>query len=573
MSRAARAMAPGMLVAAPAALLVWDASVRASWAALGRDQGIFQYVAWAVARGDVLYRDVRDVNGPLVALIHRAGLVVGTASEHRFRVVDLAITALTAAFAGGCVATLDDRVMRGGERMIRALSFGAAAAVVLTAQYLAYGFWDTAQRESFFDWFVLAAVGLQLVAQSLLRPGLGTSRTRRLGAVVLALSGAASVMPWFGKPTFVLFTLGQVLALAFDDLVLGRWRRTALVALGAAMGALAPLAFLLLAGDGRAWARITFVDVPAMYRFIWPRTFVEILRMPGHGRTAALATLASALVVMLVVTRRMPRRGLPLAVMPIAGLASVALQAKGFAYHFHPVTAGTSFVLVAIVHQAWARAEARPEKSRRGFACALAGLLSLALGARTLLLAHRAPYPPAPHARDAPSLVSRERLAAYDRIDFFPRALRDAAEYVASHTAPSDTVQTYGMDPYVLFLAQRRSATPYIYAYDLDADAALAGGFEEGTPRPDRDQARIILAMRDEHERDLLARLQARPPAAFVFVNRSPLMSSADAVRDFEDHCPSAFAWVRSRYVESASFEGIRVWLRLKGDGAAGSSG
>ena len=25
------------------------------------------------------------------------------------------------------------------------------------------------------------------------------------------------------------------------------------------------------------------------------------------------------------------------------------------------------------------------------------------------------------------------------------------------------------------------------------------------------------------------------------------------------------YAWVRSRYVESASFDGIHVWLRLKG--------
>ena len=41
---------------------------RASWTPLGRDQGIFQYVAWAVAQGDVDYRDVRDVNGPLIAL-------------------------------------------------------------------------------------------------------------------------------------------------------------------------------------------------------------------------------------------------------------------------------------------------------------------------------------------------------------------------------------------------------------------------------------------------------------------------------------------------------------------------
>src|SRR4051794_10831325 len=96
-TRAARALAPGMLVALPAAVAVWEASVRASWAALGRDQGIFQYIGWAVARGDVLYRDVRDVNGPLVAMLHRVALALGAGDEHRFRVLDLVITALVAA--------------------------------------------------------------------------------------------------------------------------------------------------------------------------------------------------------------------------------------------------------------------------------------------------------------------------------------------------------------------------------------------------------------------------------------------------------------------------------------------
>ncbi len=538
---------------------VWEASARASWATLGRDQGIFQYVAWAVTRGDVLYRDVRDVNGPLVALLHFVGLMLGGADEHRFRVLDLIVTALVAAFAGGCLVALDERAKRGWERLLREVSLGAAAWAVLTAQYVAYGYWDTAQRESFFDWFVLTSVGLQIVAQSLLRPGAIAPRTRRFAVVLLALSGAASVLPWFGKPTYVFFTIGQVSTLAFDDLVLGRARRTAIVALGAVVGALLPVAFVVLAGDVRAWLRITFVDVPAMYRFIWPRPFAEILRMPGNGATAAFAVLASASIVLLVASRVMPRRALPLAVMPLAGLASVAIQAKGFPYHFHPVSAGTSLVLVALVHQAWVRAE----QSSRLLGRIAAGLVALALSLRTSLIVWTPKYPPVPIARDAQSLASSERLAPYERIDFFPKALRDAAHHVASHTAASDTVQTYGMDPYLLFLAQRKSATPYIYAYDLDVDTALAGGFEPGAARPNEAEVRVIQAMRDEHERDLLARLQARPPAAFVIIDRSPLMSSDDAVRDFEEHCPATYAWVRSRYVESAEFEGIHVWLRL----------
>jgi len=556
-TRALRAFAPGMLMALPAAFAVWSASVRASWAVLGRDQGIFQYIAWASLRGEVLYRDVRDVNGPLVALIHRVALALGGADEHRFRVLDLLVTGLAAAFAAGCLASLDERAKRGWERVLRELSLGAAGWVILSAHYLAFGWWDTAQRESFFDWFVLVSVGLQITAQSLLREE-ATPRARRLGLGLLAAAGAASAMPWFGKPTFVLFTLGQVAALAFDDLAIGRRRRIAVASLGAGLGALVPLGFLLRCGDVRAWARITFVDVPAMYRFIWPRSALEILRMPGHTSTAALAAGSSVAVVALVLRKKMPRRALPLAVMPVAGLVSVVLQAKGFQYHFHPVVAGTSLVLVALAHQAWVLAERRA----RVVPTLLVGALAIALGMRAAVVVRSEGYPAPPEARDAASLASEERLAPFERVDFFPKGLHDAAAHVASHTAEADRVQTYGMDPYLLFLARRRSATPYIYAYDLDADAALGGGFEDGA-RPTPEQMRVITAMRDEHERDLLARLEAAPPAAFVMLDRSPLLRFEDAAQDFEEHCPTAFAWVRSRYVESASFDGIHVWLRV----------
>jgi hypothetical protein len=551
------ALAPGLLVALPAAGAVLEASERASWSTLGRDQGIFQYVAWASAHGHVLYRDVRDVNGPLIALLHRAALALGGTDEHRFRVLDLVVTALAAMLAGGCLAALSDRAALRGERVARALGLGLGAWAALSAQYLGYGFWDTAQRESFCDWFVLASVGLQIVGQSRLRRDACTVQGRRDGAILLAVAGAASVIAWFGKPTYALFTVGQLLALAADHLALGRARRTALVLAGGAVGASVPLAFLLFAGDARAWARITFVDVPAMYRFIWPRPFRAILEVPAYGAMATYAALASLAVVALVGAKLMPRRALVLAVMPLAGLASVAIQAKGFGYHFHPVSTGTALALVALVHAAWVRAEA----SGRSLAYVAAGALAIALGGRSYLIAARAPFPAVPLQRDGVSLASREHLAAYDRVDFFPSALRAGADYVAANTGEHDTVQTYGMDPYVLFLAGRLSATPYIYAYDLDADAALEGGSEPGAPRPNEDQRRVILAMRDAHERDLLARMQARPPAAFLFIDRSPLMRTGDAERDFELHCPSTWAWLNAHYRESAAFDEVHVWL------------
>src|SRR5438094_5118205 len=92
--RTLRAWMPALIIALPPLFWVVDATYRASLTTLGRDQGIFQYVAWAVRNGAVDYRDVRDVNGPLTHLVHMVFLALGAADEHRFRSLDLLVTGL-----------------------------------------------------------------------------------------------------------------------------------------------------------------------------------------------------------------------------------------------------------------------------------------------------------------------------------------------------------------------------------------------------------------------------------------------------------------------------------------------
>lgn len=535
--------AVGLLVALPALPWVWGACARASWATLGRDQGIFQYVAWAVSNGATAYRDVRDVNGPLVLLVHHVMLALGGADEHAFRILDLLIVGGTAAFAGACLPSVTSA--RGPAR---AATMALAALVVVIAQYLAYGFWDTAQRESFFDAFVLVSMGLQWLAQARLR-----DRTGRAALLLLAGAGAASLAPWLGKPTYALFTLGQLLALAVDDVALSRARRLGVFALGGALGAAVPLLYLLAYGDVAAWARISFVDVPAMYRFVWPRTADAIVTV---YRDATLrAVVASLAVLALVLLRRVPRAALSLATLPLAGLASALAQAKGFPYHFHPASLGAALALLALVDHAYTEAK-RP--ALRWVAAAVA----LALGGRAALVASRAPFPAPPASLALAYREGQEGLAPYERVDFFPFALRQAAAELERHVRPDETVQLYGMDPYLLFLARRRSATPYIYAYEVNVDVALHGSFDPGGRTPDGSERARIRAMRDAHERDMFARLREAPPGAFVFIGRSPLMSDQDALQDFLVHCPDTAAWVLGRYRESASYDGIRVWIR-----------
>src|SRR5258708_231013 len=66
-----------------------ETTYHATFEPFGRDQGIFQYVAWALTKGCRDYVDVRDINGPLVPMIHMAFLKIGGADEHVFRSLDL----------------------------------------------------------------------------------------------------------------------------------------------------------------------------------------------------------------------------------------------------------------------------------------------------------------------------------------------------------------------------------------------------------------------------------------------------------------------------------------------------
>jgi hypothetical protein len=559
LARLVRTLAAPLTLALPPLFWVAEATRRASLTPLGRDQGIFQYIAWATSQGDRDYRDIRDVNGPLTHLVHRLFLALGGADEHRFRVLDLLVTGASFAIVGACLPGLRDRRPPSTVRpdWVERLAWALAAWVVLSGQYLLYGYWDLAQRESFFDWFMLPGIALQLVAQARWKADSPRRRTR-----LFALVGALSVLPWLGKPTYAVFTVVQLLALWADPgMPLGRRKALRAFALGGVLAAVGPLTWVLLRGDLLSYLRIQAADVPAMYRFIWPRAATDIFSSPWDASQAIFAIVAAVVMLALVLMGEMPARVIAPALVPVAALASVIVQAKGFPYHFHPVTAGVH--LQWLVFVAWLTERTRV--ARRDLA-----LLRLAPIAVAVVFALRVAtsMEDSPHIRavwmlwgatTAHDRTTREYFAHFPEPDFFPYEMHQTADYLRAHTAPGDRVQTYGMDPYVLFLAGRLSATPYIYAYDLDADTALGGG--TGAV-PDDAQRAAIRAIRDQHEADLLARLDARPPAAFVFFDSSPLISQASAWDDFEGHCPRASEWVSGRYREVVRFGHDHVWLR-----------
>ena len=472
------------------------------------------------------------------------------------------MTGASFAIAGACLPGLGSRrTSRRAPDWLERVAWAFAGWVILSGQYLLFGYWDLAQRESFFDWFMLPSVALQLVAQAPRRSA-GLNGERRQ-ARWLGVVGALSVVPWFGKPTFALFTLAQLAALLADDgLVLPRARAVRAFLVGGGLAATFAIALLFAYGDVMAFARIEFVDVPALYRFIWPRAAADIFSNPWCATQAIFAIAGAVVLLSLVLLGEMPPRVVAVALVPVCALGSVIAQAKGFPYHFHPVTAGVHFQWLAFA--AWLdRAEPRDEApvapscaSRRSRSASSWRFASEERW-RTLRTCARPGCSGARPPRRSGARANTSR--AFPSPTTSPTRCARPRRYLRDHTGPDDRVQLYGMDPYVLFLAQRLNATPYIYGYDLDVDAALAGG-SGGAPN-DGQSARIA-GIRDAHEADLLGRLEARPPAAFVFLDHSPLLSETDAWDDFEEHCRRAAPWVRANYRETARFGHDHVWLR-----------
>lgn len=559
--RMAADIVPALVLAVPTAAITWQAARAASFTMLGRDQGIFQYIAWAILRGDTDYRDVRDVNGPLTHLVHMIMLLVGGADEHRFRLIDLAINALVFFCMGASLPGLSVRAPAARRSMwLSRCAWGLAAVVLLGGQYLRYLYWDLAQRETFCDWLLVLSLALGLLSSI---PRALSRRAAALDTWMLVGAGALSTAACFGKHTYAMFVACALATLALDrEAPRPRRRRVFWFLCGCVLSVAFFIAFIVRFGDLAAFVQTYLLDAPAMYRFIWPRPTGEIVELPWARGLVWPPVLVSVAMVILIAVGLMPRRLFAVACVGPMALLAVIAQKKGFPYHFHPVSLGLTLGGLALAAWAWERWLDAPRRWASG---ALSAAMMLALTIRETKLMPYSPHVQNPwtvQAGATPELRRGEAyLNAFRAYDFFPKEMHEAAAYLRANTEPHGRVQIYGMDPYVLFLAERLSATPYIYAYDLNTDAAEAGAEQLSSDAELPERLARIRAFAERHGADMVSRMEKQPPSAIVFFDKAPLTSWPDAVVDFEKHQPVASQWVKSRYAEAIAFGEVHVWL------------
>ncbi|MCL2779468.1 MAG: hypothetical protein FWD73_15870 [Polyangiaceae bacterium] len=537
-----------------------------TYAIFGRDQGIFQYVAWALRHGERVYRDIHEINGPLPHAWFAVMQVLGGEDEHVFRTIDtwlLIIAWVSAALTLPRWIGLDVGKDKTWRRRLTLLAWGLAGLTLFGAQYARYDWWHTCQRESLYSALILGSLSLQSIGHC--------TRSHARATLAFVAASMLTSLPWFGKPLCVIFSLLQIVVVLFDrkNIALPIRRIALSVTAGAILVTLGMLAFVVAYEDlGRGIDLM--LKVPRLHHTIWNVTLLGAYRAYNNAPRLdwAIGTFAGFVVAFFAL--KLPRRALLAGVLPVGGFIVFAMQGKGFPYHLHMLTLGTSVMQLVILGAIarWVQsAQYAIDRAKVGHAMVEAITLALFLGAIAFSAKSGEDAWKSPSIRQdwatigdtAEKRASRAYVNRFPWGDFFASDLRDTAAYLKARTRPDERVQTYGFDPYVLFLAQRKSASPVIYNFELNVDAALEGG---PGAKPSPELQSWLHAYRDAAEKLVLESVEASPPAAFTLHDRAPFTHPDDAERDFAEHCPTLFAWMKDRYVFAKSFGTMRIWLR-----------
>jgi hypothetical protein len=372
------------------------------------DSGVFFYAAQRLLDGGAPYRDIWDHKPPGVYFVDAIGIALGGQTGVWF--VQLAFLATAALI---------------GYRALRS-EFGAAAALAGSLAWLVALprlFLADAMQTSFVEFYALP---FQFGALLLCRAPLTRSRALGIGA----LGGAALLF----KPTLV----GIVVAIGLVTLLRGR-RSATLPLIFITIGALVPLAIVV------AWAAARgvlgeMVDQAVVYNRAYAG-FAPVSQRIDAVLLGLRLTLPSGLAVAAIgawlyaiATRSFAPALLAVALVALPLEIALSTWGRGYHYYFIPWLPAMAVLAAFAASQLQRVAPSR---------------LALPALATLVLLMSIQPA----------LLIRRLALATADG------RISSAAAYVGANTRPQDTVLIWGSHAEVLFLADRRSPTRYVYQY------------------------------------------------------------------------------------------------------------
>ena len=272
------------------------------------DAGVFHFAASQFLQGAVPYRDLVEMNQPLIYWLHEGILLLGGAGDATFRIFDLLCTALVAISVFVFCASAGTFA-------------GLIGAAFLVMMHLTFGMGSAGQR----DFFML----IPLLAAAVI--SVRSAEAGKRAGLTFLLSGALIGVACLIKPTAALAAI-----IPFAAAGRLRVRDVAFFAVGGLLIA-TPAAIQLLTNGGlqallAIWSEHGLIYSQLEAQPVWKLALTLLswcLRLSGFVLAAAIAFKFQA-------NPRM-RAALALAVF---GAAHILVQRKGYYYHAYPLICG-----------------------------------------------------------------------------------------------------------------------------------------------------------------------------------------------------------------------------------------
>jgi len=288
------------------ALTTWLLWRSLSWPLTG-DAAIFHFMANQFLMGLVPYRDLADINMPLIYGVHAAVVWIGGMSDAAWRAFDL----LAAAAMSALIVMLVHPAGRAAALL---------ALLAMLATHLLLGPLAAGQRDYLIAILALAVAWFSAAA---------SEAPQRRGIYLLA-AGAAAMIAASLKPSALLLCLLPVLTIGRP-----RARDMACVAAGALGAGFAVFGTLAALGGLGAFVTMLHTLLPRYASLNQPTIWGVLQACAGLAPLAGLAVAAA-----IGIRRAQPARMRAAMGVGAFGLIHLLVQRKAFFYHVYPLGAG-----------------------------------------------------------------------------------------------------------------------------------------------------------------------------------------------------------------------------------------
>jgi hypothetical protein len=505
-----RVIAPGILFLSLFPFLIALIRMEVAEPLFG-DTAMMQFTAWGIRHGLQLYRDTGTTDGPYIHFLQAAIQIVFGESDRALRVGDMVLQITGSALMGALLAPR--KGLSPVARKVSQVVWAGVGVIVWMSYYLSLSWASTTNREAFYS--VVGCAGMVALYVSGTLPD-------RAGRIAAFAGGFLSMSMCFGKATGVIFPAAGALALliAEPELIPTRRSRIRMSLYGAGACVLMFALALLLFGSFRGYfywsVEIPYIGNQFYGHMDWTKLLIVL---DPDLRALAFGTLIIGAVA--IGMKLLPGRALVFVVSPFLHWLSFCAQARGYPHQAIPIFATASLLGLVLAAHLW---EIGSEERSVGI---LATVVVAFLGVH------------AQGSFDTSPFKWSGNPAEWDKPrNSFSDPEKEAGAFIKEHTKPDDTVFAYTNSPrgdnghIVLYYAQRRTASPFLYEPWLDPIDLLPTSEKKPTVK----ELAALTAMQTRNRQTACDSVLRKHPAVIAYANLDRIANVCPPVRDMLQH-------------------------------------